>query len=125
MLDAPGDPAPADLAARFADDVDADGAGITLVIDDLHEIVDPSSIAFLGALVEIAPPELRLVVASRTDPPFPWARLRLAGLTHRITRLEIGLPHELPRAHGQHPGRQRRHTQHGNSRSHGSLRLRP
>ena len=55
------------------------GHGLTLVLDDYHVIeAEPvhSSIAFL---LDHLPPQMHLVVATRSDPPLPLARLRGRG----------------------------------------------
>lgn len=50
-----------------------------LVLDDYHLIDSRQVHAGIGFLLEHRPPHLRLVVASRTDPPLPLARLRARG----------------------------------------------
>jgi LuxR family maltose regulon positive regulatory protein len=55
------------------------GNGIVLVLDDYH-LVDARQVhASLSFLVEHLPPGLHLVLASRSDPPLPLARLRARG----------------------------------------------
>ncbi|MGB3828802.1 MAG: LuxR C-terminal-related transcriptional regulator [Ornithinimicrobium sp.] len=52
------------------------GHGLTLILDDYHVIeAEPvhRSVAFL---LEHLPPQLHLVIATRSDPPLPLARLR-------------------------------------------------
>jgi LuxR family maltose regulon positive regulatory protein len=58
-----------DLAAPDTDEV-------TLVLDDYHAITNPAVHDGLGYLLERAPSSLRIVIASREDPPLPLARLR-------------------------------------------------
>jgi LuxR family maltose regulon positive regulatory protein len=50
-----------------------------LVIDDLHILLDESATETAQRLVESAPPNVHLYIASRHDPPLAVARLRLAG----------------------------------------------
>ncbi len=52
---------------------------VVLVLDDYHLIDAPPVHASLAFLLEHLPPSLRLVVASRADPPLPLARLRARG----------------------------------------------
>jgi DNA-binding SARP family transcriptional activator len=53
---------------------------LVLVVDDVHELSpDGSSARFLGDLCRQAPDALHLVLSSRTEPPFPVARLRAQG----------------------------------------------
>ena len=57
----------------------APGVTQVLVLDDLHVVTSPAIHASLAYLIEHAPPELHLVLASRADPPLPLARLRARG----------------------------------------------
>ncbi|MBP7686429.1 MAG: tetratricopeptide repeat protein [Thermoflexales bacterium] len=50
-----------------------------LVLDDYHVIDSQSVDQALTFLVEHLPPQLRLVIATREDPPLPLARLRVRG----------------------------------------------
>ncbi len=53
--------------------------GIALVLDDYHLIDARPVHASLAFLIEHLPPGLHLVLASRSDPPLPLARLRARG----------------------------------------------
>lgn len=48
-----------------------------LVLDDLHWIGDPAIFAALDQLIERMPAQLRIVIATRHDPPISLARLRV------------------------------------------------
>ncbi|HEX4660027.1 MAG TPA: hypothetical protein VH307_21795, partial [Streptosporangiaceae bacterium] len=50
-----------------------------LILDDYHLIDSPQLHASMAFLVEHLPPGLRLVLASRSEPPLPLARLRARG----------------------------------------------
>jgi len=52
---------------------------IVLVLDDYHLVDAPQVHASLAFLLEHLPPGLHLVLASRSDPPLPLARLRARG----------------------------------------------
>ena len=52
---------------------------LVLVIDDYHLIGDPEIHAAVGFLLEHLPPQLRLVLLTRAEPPFPLARMRARG----------------------------------------------
>jgi LuxR family transcriptional regulator, maltose regulon positive regulatory protein len=52
---------------------------VVLVLDDYHLIQAPTVHASVGFLLERLPGCLRLLVASRADPPLPLARLRARG----------------------------------------------
>ena len=51
----------------------------TLGLDDFHVITNPDVLECFASLVEHLPPSLGLVVAARSDPPMPLARLRVRG----------------------------------------------
>lgn len=68
-----------------------------LVLDDLHVVTTPAVMAALEYLIDHLPPQMRLVLATRHDPPLPLARwrarrqvaeLRLPDL--RFTLMETG-----------------------------------
>jgi len=50
-----------------------------IVVDDLHRISDPLVFELLQRMLERWPERWSLVLASRTEPPLPLARLRAAG----------------------------------------------
>lgn len=52
---------------------------IVLVLDDYHAIGSPEIHAGMTFMLDHLPPRVRLVLASRTDPPLPLARLRAGG----------------------------------------------
>jgi len=52
---------------------------ISLVLDDYHRIQGDAVHSILRFLVEHQPPNLRLILLSREDPPLPLARLRVRG----------------------------------------------
>jgi LuxR family maltose regulon positive regulatory protein len=63
------------LAAALA----AQDPPVTLVLDDLHLVTAPKILDGLDFILRNVGPGLRLVVASRMDPPLPLHRYRLAG----------------------------------------------
>jgi ATP/maltotriose-dependent transcriptional regulator MalT len=66
------------LEARVPSDV-------VLVLDDVHELeAGTASAHLIGALARQAPPELHLVLSSRTQAPFPIERLRGRGQVSEI-----------------------------------------
>ena len=52
---------------------------ITLVLDDYHVIVEQAIHTSLAYFIANPPPTVRVVLASRTDPPLQLARLRIRG----------------------------------------------
>ena len=63
------------LAAALA----AQNPPVALVVDDFHLLTEPRVLNGLDFLLRNAGSGLRLVLSSRTDPPFPLHRYRLAG----------------------------------------------
>jgi LuxR family maltose regulon positive regulatory protein len=65
------------------------GSEIVLVLDDYH-LVDAQQVhASLAFLLEHLPAGLRLVLASRSDPPLPLARLRARGQLTELRTEEL------------------------------------
>jgi LuxR family maltose regulon positive regulatory protein len=62
---------------------------LLLVLDDYHLVDAPQVHASLAFLLEHLPPGLRLVVASRSDPPLPLARLRASGQLEEVRASEL------------------------------------
>ena len=75
----PTGPDDVDFPGRFAAAVDALPDRVTLVLDDVHEVADPSAMDELRALLRYRPAGLRLLLSSRFDPPLPLARMRMEG----------------------------------------------
>lgn len=57
-----------------------------LVLDDYHVVQSEAVHALLASLLEHLPARLRLVIATRADPPVPLARLRARG---ELTELRV------------------------------------
>lgn len=55
------------------------GCNFALVLDDYHLISVQSIHHALTFLLDHLPPSMHLIIASRTDPPLPLARLRIRG----------------------------------------------
>jgi LuxR family maltose regulon positive regulatory protein len=62
---------------------------VVLVLDDLHEATGPAVAAGLRFLLRHAPPQLRLVLATRVDPPLPLHRLLLAGQLTEVRAADL------------------------------------
>ena len=55
-----------------------------LVLDEFEHIGDPTILNDLAVLIDNMPPNLRLVIAGRSDPPFPLATWRVRGTLSEI-----------------------------------------
>jgi LuxR family transcriptional regulator, maltose regulon positive regulatory protein len=62
---------------------------ITLILDDYHLIETPAVHDSVTFALERLPPGLRLVLASRADPPLPLARLRARGQLAELREREL------------------------------------
>ena len=74
------------------------GPVVVVVLDDLHEATGPAVAGQLRFLLRHAPPQLRLVVASRADPPLALHRLRVAGQLSEIREADLAFTLEEARA---------------------------
>jgi LuxR family maltose regulon positive regulatory protein len=62
---------------------------VVLVLDDYHQVEAPAVHESLAVLLERLPPQLRLVLASRADPPLPLARLRAHGQLSELREADL------------------------------------
>jgi LuxR family maltose regulon positive regulatory protein len=78
-LEAPGTSLTASVLPALVNELaDVDGS-IALILDDYHLIADGDVHRSMAWLLEHRPPAMQIVVATRSDPPFPLARLRARG----------------------------------------------
>src|SRR6266511_990254 len=63
--------------------------GITLVIDDLHELHSPEALAQLTRLLTNLPPNAHAILATRRDLPLRLQQLRLAGELAEIRAADL------------------------------------
>src|SRR5215218_4515875 len=62
---------------------------VVLVLDDLQDITDASVLRGMEFLLRHAPPQLRLVLATRADPPLPLQRLRISGQLVQVRAADL------------------------------------
>src|SRR5258707_11126082 len=67
----------------------ADRDGITLVIDDLHELNSPDALAQLSRLLTNLPPRVHAILATRHDVRLGLHQLRLAGELAEIRAADL------------------------------------
>lgn len=79
LLASPQLPTVSLLATTLINDIANLAGPFFLVLDDYHVITAPAIHEAVKFLLEHQPPQLRLVVATRIDPPLPLARLRVRG----------------------------------------------
>ena len=90
-----------EFLAELADAVQALPRPVRLILDDVHELVDPVALHGLQILMRNRPAALQLVLSSRFDPPLSLPRLRLAG---RLWELRAARLRFSP-AEAAHPAR--------------------
>ncbi len=80
-LDAPQPPPAEAVLTLLLNDAAAlpPSARVILVLDDYHLVDAPAVDACLRFLIDRLPPQLKVVIATREDPPLPLARLRARG----------------------------------------------
>ena len=98
---------PVDLDGTFVDRV-VDGLAelpgpVVLVLEDLHEVQSREAMAGLERLLRTLPPQLRLVLVTRSDPALPVHRLRVRGDLTEVRAADLALDEGEARALlGQH-----------------------
>jgi LuxR family maltose regulon positive regulatory protein len=70
------EPDPAEALAAAIDGVNEE---VVLVLDDYHIVENDECHESVMRFVELVPPAVQVAIASRSDPPFPVARLRAIG----------------------------------------------
>ena len=88
LLQPPQPPNEAGLVALL-NDLDAISNDVVLVLDDYHVIDARDVQEGMAFLLEHLPPQIHLVIASRTDPPLPLARLRGRGELAEIRAADL------------------------------------
>ena len=62
---------------------------VVVVLDDFQELTNPAVLDSLAAVLRRSPASLRLVLASREEPPLPLARLPVAGRPIQVGPVEL------------------------------------
>ncbi len=104
LLEAPRFPSIDDVVLLFISDLADVPGDLVLVLDDYHLMRNRDIHSMLGQLIEHLPPQLHLVLATRSDPPLPLHRWRAKGhlnelrptdLRFTLEETEAFLTHEL------------------------------
>ena len=77
------------VLAALLNDLHAAPDNVVLVLDDYHVIETADVHEGMASLVEHAPQQLHVVLASRSDPPLPLARLRARGELAEIRAADL------------------------------------
>ena len=93
-LESPDPPSFDHFLSALPRDLAAIRRPFVLVLDDFHVLVDPKVHELLTYLIDNQPPGMRLVIAGRSDPPWPLARLRAAGTLNEVRAGDLRFTHE-------------------------------
>ena len=87
-----------EFLAELTDAVQALPRPVRLILDDVHELLDPVALHGLQTLLRNRPAGFQLVLSSRFDPPLSLPRLRLTGrlCELRADRLRFSPPKRPP-----------------------------
>jgi len=75
------------VIATLVNELLASPYDVVLVLDDYHAIATPEIHESVALLLERLPPQVRIVIAGRADPPLPLGRLRVSG---RLVEVRAG-----------------------------------
>jgi LuxR family maltose regulon positive regulatory protein len=89
LLSAPQSAAPEMALGSLINDLDTCGVEIALVLEDYHLISNRGVHTLVAFLLEHCPHGLHMVIASRSDPPLPLARLRARGQTLELRAADL------------------------------------
>ena len=64
---------------------------VVLILDDVHSVDERSTVGDIAHLIKLAPPQLRIVLSTRSDPPIPLDRYRLSGQLVEIRAAELAM----------------------------------
>jgi ATP/maltotriose-dependent transcriptional regulator MalT len=62
---------------------------VAVVLDDYHVVADPAIHRALTSFIDLAPPQLHVVISSRSDPPLPRSRLLAHGELHEVRAADL------------------------------------
>ena len=77
------------MAGRVLSELAEARGGVTLVIDDLHELTSPDALAQLARLLTSLPPQVHAILATRHDVRLGLHQLRLAGELAEIRAADL------------------------------------
>ena len=93
-LQSPQPPPMEPLLTALINELSAQPASLALVLDDVHLIEARPVHDALAFLITHLPPQLRLILATREDPPLPLARLRARGELLELRATDLRFTHD-------------------------------
>jgi len=94
MLQSPQQPPIESIIASLVKDIADIGDGCVLVLDDYHAIDTQAIHHFVESLLDYLPARMRLVIATRVDPPMPLARLRARNQMTELRVTDLSFTHD-------------------------------
>jgi LuxR family maltose regulon positive regulatory protein len=94
----PGDSWLADFLPRLLAALDAAAQPLTLVLEDYHVIHAASIHELIASALAYGSTQLRLIIASRSDPPLPLPRLRAHGQLAELRASDLAFTYEETRS---------------------------
>jgi LuxR family maltose regulon positive regulatory protein len=94
QLTGPGGLSSQGMVTALLSQLEAPGAELALVVDDYHLLNAGPIHDGVAFLLRHLPPRLHLVIAGRSDPPLPLARLRAAGQLVELRAADLRFTHE-------------------------------
>ncbi len=85
---------PFDLATDVVNEVTLLGAPLLVVLDDVHVLDEARVCEVLAFVVDACPPNLHLVMTTRSDPALPLSRMRARGQLAEIRATELRFTRE-------------------------------
>jgi LuxR family transcriptional regulator, maltose regulon positive regulatory protein len=89
LIKAPHFPSPDQVAIMFINEMDDMPGDAILVLDDYHRLRNHDIHTLVEQLIEHLPPQLHLVLATRSDPPLPLARWRARGYLNDLRPTDL------------------------------------
>ena len=82
---------PLDTATILINRVARHDSPVVLILDDVHSLDERSTLGDIAHLIKHAPPQLRIVLSTRSDPPIPLDRYRLSGQLVELRAAELAM----------------------------------
>jgi len=81
---------------RVFEHLEARDSDTVLVLDDVHELRSRPALAALSHLLLNSPANLTVFLATRADPPLPFARMQIEGRLHQVRASDLAFaPEEM------------------------------
>lgn len=83
--------APLDTATLLINRIAQHDRPVVLILDDVHSLDERATLSDIAHLIKHAPPQLRIVLSTRSDPSIPLDRYRLSGQLVEIRAAQLAM----------------------------------